>query len=137
MRKSGFTLIELMIVVAILGILASLAVVKYASLMRKANEGVVQGDLGSLRSAISIYYSDTTGEVPADLSGLTVNGKYLTALPRLRIPDYHPASAAVALGAADDSGGWVFDNAPSSSRYGSVWVNCTHTDTKGSVWSSY
>ena len=67
LKKSvkGFTLIELMIVVAIIGILAAIAIPKFADLVTKSKESAVKGSLGSVRSAISIYYSDTEGVFPA------------------------------------------------------------------------
>jgi len=65
--KTGFTLIELMIVVAIIGILAAIAIPKFASLLRKSNEGACKGNLGALRSALSIYYGDMEGQYPDSL----------------------------------------------------------------------
>ena len=64
----GFTLIELMIVVAIIGILAAIAIPKFADLVTKSKEAAVKGSLGSIRSALSIYYSDTEGIFPATAS---------------------------------------------------------------------
>ena len=60
-KKKGFTLIELMIVVAIIGILAAIAIPKFADLIRKSNEGATKGNLGSVRSALSIYFADNDG----------------------------------------------------------------------------
>src|ERR1044071_9763427 len=86
----GFTLIELMIVVAIIGMLAAIAIPKFADLVTKSKESAVKGSLGSLRSAVSIYYSDTEGVFPstsANLSvSLTTGGKYLKDLPFIQIP---------------------------------------------------
>jgi len=139
--QKGFTLIELIIVVAMIAILASISIPKFASLLRKASEGAALGNLGSLRSALHIYYADREGRYPATITGLTVGGKYLTTVPRTKTPNYHAdADAEVLLTgspAPTDAGGWYYNDAPGGSSYGSALVNCTHTDTKGRVWSAY
>jgi prepilin-type N-terminal cleavage/methylation domain-containing protein len=137
----GFTLIELMIVVAIIGILAAIAIPKFASLIRKSSEGACKGNLGAIRSAISIYYGDMEGQYPATPEALTVGGKYMSVLPAAKAPNYHPDSAVVGLGSVivniNDAGGWAYDDEAASPTYGGLYVNCTHTDTKGSLWSRY
>src|SRR3954465_10374062 len=89
LSKKGFTLIELMIVVAIIGILAAIAIPKFANLIRKSSEGASKGNLGSIRSALSIYYGDMEGQYPSDMASLTVAGKYLAAVPASKAPNYH------------------------------------------------
>jgi prepilin-type N-terminal cleavage/methylation domain-containing protein len=139
----GFTLIELMIVVAIIGILAAIAIPKFADLIRKSTEGASKGNLGSIRSALSIYYGDMEGQYPSSISGLTVGGKYLAALPLAKAPNYHQDSAVetggllVVGGAVTDAGGWSYNNVAGDSNIGGLEINCTHTDTKGSIWTSY
>src|SRR5438067_10870079 len=86
----GFTLIELMIVVAIIGILAAIAIPKFAELIRKSSEGASKGNLGALRSAMSIYYGDMEGTYPFSMTSLTIGGKYLTVVPPAKAPNYHP-----------------------------------------------
>lgn len=135
---SGFTLIELMIVVAIIGILAAIAIPKFASLIRKSSEGASKGNLGSIRSALSIYYGDMEGQYPNDMTSLTQSGKYLASIPLAKAPNYHTDSSAVTNeSTSNDGGGWLYDNATSDANLGTVLVNCTHTDTKGSIWTSY
>ena len=140
-KKSGFTLIELMIVVAIIGILAAIAIPKFAELIRKSGEGASKGNLGSIRSSLSIYYGDMEGQYPSQLAGLTVAGKYLTSIPTAKTPNYHADSAAEADGVLstpqNDAGGWVYNNVAGNSNIGNMEINCTHTDTKGSIWTSY
>ncbi len=139
--KRGFTLIELMIVVAIIGILAAIAIPKFAELIRKSNEGASKGNLGAIRSALSIYYGDMEGQYPTDMTSLTVSGKYLSSIPKAKAPNYHTdtatASQASATLSVTDGGGWAYVNGPGDANFGTLWVNCTHTDTKGSVWTVY
>src|SRR3954464_9793574 len=96
-KKSGFTLIELMIVVAIIGILAAIAIPKFAELIRKSSEGASKGNLGALRSAMSIYYGDLEGQYPATVDALTIGGKYIGAVPAAKSPNYHADTSATTL----------------------------------------
>ncbi|HEU4765089.1 MAG TPA: prepilin-type N-terminal cleavage/methylation domain-containing protein, partial [Candidatus Eisenbacteria bacterium] len=55
--ESGFTLIELVIVIVILGILAAVAIPKYEDMREQARVATIKGQLGSIRSAIAIQYA--------------------------------------------------------------------------------
>ena len=140
-ERTGFTLIELMIVVAIIGILAAIAIPKFGDLIHKSNEGASRGNLGAVRSALSIYYSDMEGQYPAQLLGLTVNGKYLKDLPSAWAPNYHQATTSQQVFSVSpvisDYGGWMYDDRRDVGTYGNVFINCIHTDTKGKAWSEY
>jgi general secretion pathway protein G len=57
-RAPGFTLIELMIVMAIIGILATLAIPSFVSAIKHAREAVLKEDLHVLRAAIDSYTMD-------------------------------------------------------------------------------
>lgn len=67
-NRIGFTLVELMIVVAIIGILAGIAIPRYMDFLQRSREGATKGNLGSLRSAINIYYADNEFYFPTYIS---------------------------------------------------------------------
>ena len=76
---AGFTLIELMIVMALIVILASIGLAMHANSQTRAREAVLKEDLFRLRDAIDQYYADKNA-YPSSLDAL-VSDKYLRALP--------------------------------------------------------
>ncbi|MDE1977392.1 MAG: prepilin-type N-terminal cleavage/methylation domain-containing protein [Elusimicrobia bacterium] len=138
-QEHGFTIVELMVVVFIIGLLAVISIPKFADLVKESNEGSTKGNLGAIRAAMSVYYGDTYGAYPQQIADLTIGGKYLGfTVPAAKTPYYHDNSAAEHdASSVNDMGGWFFDNVPSDQNYGTVLVNCTHTDSSGSTWDAY
>lgn len=141
--RLGFTLIELMIVVAIIAILAFVAAPKFTDLISRSKESSIKAQLGTLRSAMNIYYSDVQ-EYPSDLSdGLTTGEKYLKEIPPVTIPSVastnnpgHQKSNDISTSFDDvASGAWLFLREADQSAF--VFINCSHVDSKQNVWSSY
>ena len=77
--ESGFTLIEIIIVVTIIGILVGLALPEYKNAVRKAKEAALKEDLFQFRKLIDQYFSDK-GKYPASLQALVDEG-YLRKIP--------------------------------------------------------
>ncbi|MBL0348885.1 MAG: prepilin-type N-terminal cleavage/methylation domain-containing protein [Elusimicrobia bacterium] len=150
-RPWGFTLIELMLVVAIIGLLASIAIPKFGGLVIRSKEAAVKGKLGSLRSAISIYYAENEGEFPTNAHWLVP--KYLDEIPSCSIPtvadhvEGNRIRNILSLPGPHETGGplwdWFEPLIPPGTPYiflvptGRVYINCIHTDSQGVLWSVF
>jgi general secretion pathway protein G len=77
--EQGFTLLELMIVMVVIGLLAAIAIPAYTSNIRNAREAVLKEDLHTLRSAIDSYTVDKQ-KAPQSLDDLVQSG-YLKSMP--------------------------------------------------------
>ncbi len=78
-REAGFTLMELMIVMMIIGILTTLAIPSFKAAIKAAQEAVLKEDLRVMRSAIDSYTMDKQ-KAPQSLDDLVQEG-YLKAIP--------------------------------------------------------
>lgn len=80
MRKTrGFTMVELLVVLAVVSLLLSLVAPRYLKQSDRAREAVLRENLSALRLALDQYYGDR-GQYPAQLEEL-VQSRYLRALP--------------------------------------------------------
>lgn len=77
---AGFTLIELMVVVALISVLAGMGVVMYRNSVVRTKEAVLREDLFRMRDAIDQYYADKA-KYPASLEALVSEG-YLRQVPK-------------------------------------------------------
>lgn len=146
---AGFTLIELMIVVAIIGVLAAIAVPKFADLVKKAQEGRTRANLDQVRGALNIYYGDNEGIYPRDtLATLTTNSKYMSAIKSAQIPAFSDVgntghteaasvTAAVAYSSTTDTGSWQYVNNDANVNWGTFYVGCSHNDSKSKLWNTW
>ena len=158
-RQKGFTLIELMIVIAIIGILAVIAIPRFVDLIDKAREGATKGCLGAIRGALVIYYGDNEGLYPYSIDSawggvygayggtatLPPFSAYIQGgvLPYATIRRTHAGdrSRAVALddaiaGPGAAVGGWLFRSVRDA-NWGRVWVNSNTTDSRRIFYSTY
>jgi len=77
-KRRGFTIVELLIVIVVIGILAAITIVAYNGIQNRANDSVVQQDLSTDARQFELYRTDS-GTYPknaADLTAMKSAGKY-------------------------------------------------------------
>src|SRR4030095_17057146 len=79
MKQKGYTLIELLIVLAIIGLLVSVALPRFREAHQRAKEAVLKENLFTLRQTIDQYHHDK-GKYPSSISALVQEG-YLRKMP--------------------------------------------------------
>ena len=115
-NERGFTLIELIIVMVVLGIMAGLAIPKFLDLREDAKYSAVKGALGGVRSAVANFHAKSIAANPDDTTPYPADGAELTGGTVLNgtFPDnpYYTGTAAKnSVGDATGAKGTVGCNA--------------------------
>jgi general secretion pathway protein G len=71
--KKGFTLVELLVTISIIGILSTLMIANFNSTRQRARDAQRKSDLRNIQTALRLYYNDC-GEFPTDSSNTIING---------------------------------------------------------------
>lgn len=153
MKKKGFTLIELMVVIAIIGLLAAIALPKFSDVTSQAKVANVQGNLATMRTSISMFYAktetypdfitDTAYDDLASIEGTDSNGDtvdftdFYSKTVLANTPAFNAAADGakvdatnVAKATGNDNGGWVYTVAD-----GTILADlATGTYVSGTVW---
>ena len=80
-RRKGFMLLELIIVVAIIGILAAVAIPNLVGMTDEAKVAKIQSDLSTIGTTMEVYHVKKGGTYPTDLSVLAGDNGYLKKVP--------------------------------------------------------
>lgn len=97
--NKGFTLVELMVVVVIIGVLTAIAVPVYNNASKKATANAIRANIRIIEGAIAAYRADNPGD-DAVTSDLLINGKYLKEWPKG--PKYDAADVTYEIVADDE-----------------------------------
>ncbi|MEM5314569.1 type II secretion system protein [Paraburkholderia sp. JHI869] len=109
-KTSGFTLIELVVVMAIIGLLLTIAVPRYMHSIERGKEQVRQQNVAVMRNAIDQYYGDN-GQYPETLDELVAK-HYLRSVP---VDPVNGDDKWAVIASPDETKPGVYDVAPASS----------------------
>ena len=105
-KSSGFTLIEILVVVTIIGLLTLTAVVTYGAFLKQSMDAKRKGDLGQISAALEMYRSINNTYPEIGLSQLTTPTIYIQSVPtdpKIASYTYYYKSVDSAGGACDGS----------------------------------
>ena len=122
-KESGFTIIELLIVIIVIGILATLVITTFSGIQRNARDRTREADINALHSQIEYYYGQN-GTYPtlANLNDATWRSANLKGLDSEALKD--PKGTAATLVAAPASSSYAYVVTPANCDNGSAG-DCT------------
>jgi general secretion pathway protein G len=119
-KYKGFTLVELLIVIVILGILAAIVISRFTGATKEAKESSLKANLSGLRSQVEIYRARSASDsYPTNLQAWVTEG-YIRKIPQ--DPFYKKSTEYTAIQGAG-IGGWVYNNST-----GAVYVDIPTND---------
>ena len=127
-QQAGFTLIELMIVVAIIGILAAIAIPSYLDYVRKAKGTELFNSIGQPKAAITEYYQ-INDAVPDSLANAGIDATKLTAGTYVSAVKWTESTSTITVEGAGDVSCLTIDLVGDPQTGGAINWSCTAKGT--------
>ncbi|MDR0676189.1 MAG: hypothetical protein LBF97_04010 [Elusimicrobiota bacterium] len=134
-RNSFVLVLEILLALLVIATTLFISVPKFSNILRKSEDIATKKGLASLRSAISLYYSDNGGKYPGvNIAKELVENGYIQEIPFVYIPGHKKSNIIYTDNLANnvDVGGWAYKAdsiKDSTGKYqGQIWVNCTCGD---------
>jgi general secretion pathway protein G len=126
-KRNGFTLVEILIVVVILGILAAIVIPQFSDASQQANESSCKSNLQTIRSQIELYKIQHNGDLPGATEALFISrmtgytladgsvgavgdfGPYLQAIPKNPYNSLNTIAVGTTNPVAAGTTGWFFN----------------------------
>lgn len=127
-KEKGFTLVELLVVIVILGILSAIVITRFAGASKDAKEANLKANLNSLRSQLEIYKARSADSMYPPTLATLASQDYIRKVPN--DPFYKKSEEATTLtletGDGTTAGGWVYD-----STSGNIYIDIRSNDPAG------
>lgn len=130
-EQNGFTLIEIMIVIVVIAILATVVTPQFTAVIQKSKETKLKENLDIIRKAVDVEFTKLNGKYPAEI---TVSMFKEGSLPIDPIKDKSEVAYTYddPINVNSTEGGWIYNP-----KTGSVKVNNTEKDISGKSYSTY
>lgn len=100
-KQAGFTLIELIMVIVILGVLSAFALPRFANLGDEARTASINGLAGAIKSAVNIAHAQQLADGNSGGSGITLEGSAVTMVAGYPTANVAGIGAAAQISSAD------------------------------------
>ncbi|MDI6752588.1 MAG: type II secretion system protein [bacterium] len=144
-KRKGFTLVEIMVVVMIIGILLAIMIPRVNMVMDRGREKATHKNLQAIQAAVNAYCVRDTEDVypTSDANFKAILSEYFEEVPYALLkrnavnPNENKVVVAASTANIDNSGGWVLVIGTTSDQCGRVFINSQEKDTFHIYYSTY